>query len=299
MTNVNNVNNVNNDNLTLSPNDKKCAPSRKYTDNSCMDLDLLVVIAKAYNKSDPTNPIKLSDTHNVLTPNKYKKYIVSELTNKLKDVCSNQRCWLKQEFMKNVDHKVKKILDNDVFRPEGPTGKFTWLNTININQVMKQYESAHPDFLFLGAVPIDFDELPYLGIKDLDFKKLENEGKTKIGIVFNLDEHYKNGSHWVAGYSNLNNGEVYFFDSYGIRPEKRIVNFMNKCAKYIKSKNIKPIVDYNKYRHQYKNSECGVYSMNFIHRLLQGDSFKTIVKDKTPDDTINQYRHHYFIIKNK
>jgi hypothetical protein len=34
-----------------------------------MDLDLLVVIAKAYNKSDPTNPIKLSDTYNVLTPN--------------------------------------------------------------------------------------------------------------------------------------------------------------------------------------------------------------------------------------
>ena len=33
-------------------------------------------------------------------------------------------------------------------------------------------------------------------------------------------------------------------------------------------------VEYNRNRHQFKNSECGVYSINFILRLLEGESFE-------------------------
>ena len=52
----------------------------------------------------------------------------------------------------------------------------------------------------------------------IDIKK----GKYKLGVIFNLDEHYKSGSHWVALYADLNKDQVYFFDSYGKKPEKRI-----------------------------------------------------------------------------
>ena len=56
-------------------------------------------------------------------------------------------------------------------------------------------------------------------------------------------------------------------------------------------------IDYNRNRHQYKNSECGVYSLNFILRLLNGNKFNDIVSKKVLDDEINQCRDKYFKFK--
>ena len=72
------------------------------------------------------------------------------------------------------------------------------------------YVNKNKDFIFLGAVPIDFDSLDELGIKDLDLDDLVKKGKSKIGIVFNLDEHWKDGSHWVALYTDLKKNQIYF-----------------------------------------------------------------------------------------
>jgi hypothetical protein len=50
---------------------------------------------------------------------------------------------------------------------------------------------------------MDFDSIPALGIKDLNLDDLINEGKNKIGIIFNLDEHWQAGSHWVGLYIHI------------------------------------------------------------------------------------------------
>lgn len=195
---------------------------------------------------------------------------------------------------------MKKSLQEELlvktFRPEGPSGKFEWLNTININQVVSQYENKYKDFKFLGAVPIDFDDLPKLGIKSLDFKKLLDSGFTKIGVVFNLDESFKSGSHWVAAYADLPKGSIYYYDSYGIPPEIRIRKFMRRVANFCKDNlGINDVIaDYNKVRHQFGGSECGVYSINFIALLLRGDSFDQICQRKTPDNVVNKCRKVYF-----
>ena len=56
----------------------------------------------------------------------------------------------------------------------------------------------------------------------------------------------------------------------------------------------KPTILYNKHRHQYKGSECGVYSINFIIRLLDGETFEHITRNKTLDDEMNECRKKYF-----
>ena len=122
-------------------------------------------------------------------------------------MCDDQTCWLRQDFVKKINSEE---IHKNTFRPIGPKGKYEWLSTTNINDVVEQYMKLHKDFIFLGAVPIDFDELPILGLSDLNFKELQKGGKDKIGIVFNLDEHYKSGSHWVALYADLNKNQVYF-----------------------------------------------------------------------------------------
>ena len=53
-------------------------------------------------------------------------------------------------------------------------------------------------------------------------------------------------------------------------------------------------VRYNKKQHQFKNSECGVYSMNFIIRLLNGETFDNIIGNITKDEAMNECRQVYF-----
>ncbi len=294
---------------------KKCAPNKQFSDGSCFTLKDLKKMSISYNIFVDDGKINSSK----INIKNDKRHLLGELTSKLENICDNQICWLKQEF-------VKKIKDKDLlntFRPDGPEGKFEWLSTIHINDVMSQYEKKYNDFKFFGAVPIDFDDLPFLGIKDINFDELYDSGKKKIGFVFNLDEHWKSGSHWVALYSDLEKKQIYFFDSYGKRPEKRIRNLVkrisnwcykkkfcsnNKCDQNNSSDSFmrpnskneienKINVEYNHNRHQYKGSECGVYSLNFILRQLNGDSFHEIVNKKTLDDQIHKCRDVYFKFK--
>ena len=275
---------------------EKCAPNITYSNGSCLPLELLVEMANAYNDDYPNNKISIDNSKETLNPISYKKYLINEFEKRLTNICDDQTCWVKQNFTNKMNKKLKNYMEKHVFRPDGPSGKFTWLNTFNINNVMDQYEIKYPEFKFVGAVPIDFDDLPRLEIKNMDFNKLQSEGKTKLGFVFNLDEHYKSGSHWVGLYSDLKKGKIYFFDSYGIIPDKRIRALMRRmmrsCKESSTNKNCEAL--YNKTRHQFKDSECGVYSINFIIRLLKGETFNDITNNITTDSEVNKCRDVYF-----
>jgi hypothetical protein len=284
--------NVSKESIIIDEKDKRCAPSKQFDGTSCITLNYLISMAEAYNETEK-NKIELYKNMETLNPEKYKIYLLNEFSTKITK-CKNQRCWMDQPFMAKLATNEET---GNIFRPKGPKGKFEWLNTFNILDNLTQYEAVHKNFKFLGAVPIDFDELPGLGIKNLDMDKLYADGIRKIGIVFNLDEHDKGGSHWVAGFCDIDKKGVYFFDSYGIPPEKRIQKLLRRFAEYIKKKfNLKEnqiTVDYNKNRHQFKNSECGVYSINFVEQMIK-QSFKDVTNNIIDDDTINKKRATYF-----
>lgn len=282
--------------LVKSETDKKCAPSYTFQDGSCIPLDVLIRIAKEYNKKNE-NKIKLDKNMELLHPKKYKRYLVKSFNEKLPK-CNNQLCWLNEVDKIQEDFGTK--LSERIYRPIGPQGKFEWLNTININQVMDQYAEKYKDFLFLGAVPMDFYEININKIRDLNYSELVKNGIKRLGIVFNLDNHNQPGSHWVAGAINLDNGHIYYYDSYGTRPEKRVREFYYKISKFMEDElKIKPVLDFNKKRHQYKDSECGMFSLYFIIQLLEGKDFKEICNSKINDDEVNKLRQEYFIIKKK
>jgi hypothetical protein len=279
--------------------DEKCAPSKTYKDGSCFTLKSLKKIAESYNIKNPMNKIKISDD---------KEGLVKELENKMKNTCSDQTCWLRTDFVKAMNDEE---IENNTFRPTGPDNKKEWLSTTDINNVVSQYQEKFKDFLFLGAVPADFLELEILGIKDLNFNELNKEGKNKIGMVINLDESWKSGSHWVALYANLDKDQIYYFDSFGKKPYKRTKKFINKIFtymyknKYKKNPRINDIikagasikdfdVKYNSKQHQFSNTECGVYSMNFIIRLVRGETFDEITNNITKDAEMNKCRNSYF-----
>jgi len=274
--------------------EQKCAPGVKFESGSCITLPVLVAMAEAYNKVNDKK-IKLSCKKETLHPKRYKKYLLKQINDRYKNVCTNQLCWTQQDFIKKMDDMMRVELEKYTLRPTGPEGQFEWLNTININEVMNQYEKIYPGFLFLGAVPLDFQEIKQENVYDIDINKLKKDGITKIGIVFNLDKHNQSGSHWVATYADMERGQVYFFDSYGARPYKEISQFMDKLRKQFESTyNKKCDVNYNKVRNQRKNSECGVYSINFILEMLKGKTLEDIEANPIPDDDVNMLRNKIF-----
>jgi len=204
-------------------------------------------------------------------------------------------------------------INSNTFRPKITQGRFDWLNTTNIAEVMEQYEHVYKDFKFMGAVPMDFDKLPYLNIRNMNCNQFKKDGIKRLGFIFNLDESWQKGSHWVAMFADIDKSEIYYFDSYGTKPTKQINELVNRIATWCykhnvandsgkKSKkthidNIVNTINYNKIRHQFKNSECGVYSINFILRLLKGESFNHICENITSDDDVNQCRPVYYRFK--
>ena len=301
---------------TFKPKDEdlKCAPSKKFSDESCFTIESLTRMSNAYNNKIKERKFKgeLIDIKND------KKHLVLELTERLKEVCDDQICWLKQDFIREI-----KDLDaqENTFRPEGPQGRFDWLSTSNIDDVMVQYEAKYKDFKYFGALPYDFDDLAFYGIRKLNFDKLVSSGKARLGFVFNFDEHWQSGSHWVSMFVDLNKDQIYYFDSYGHRPRKNIRTLVNRIGKWCYKRHVinsltnsdsmtehsfmqpnklnyieKKIntIKYNKIRHQFKHSECGVYSVNFILRLLKGETFDFITNNITTDDEVNKCRETYF-----
>jgi len=281
--------------------DKKCAPGNKYEKGSCFTIKNLINITIAFNKAYPQEKIILKNN---------KKYLLKYLSLKMKDKfnCNNQICWLKTKILKNMDNENINFF---TFRPEGPEKRTEWLSTNDINKVVYQYEKVYNDFEFYGAVPYDFQELPILDIYNINFNDLLNNNKSRIGLVINLDNHTEPGSHWVALYSDLKNNQIYFFDSFAKKPGKEIKKFLGTILKFLYKKNFKKTltneminnrdstlkqldVRYNKIRHQFKNSDCGVYSMNFIIRLLKGESFDYITNNITRDNDMNDCRKVYF-----
>lgn len=260
----------------------KCAPHIKYDNISCIDYPNLLNIVNEYNSKNE-DKIQISNNKEELV-----KHIYNKLYNKCQD---DQTCWLKYSNKDKLDF----------FKPEIEDPRYQWLSTTNINEVLKQYEKVYSDYISLGTVPHDI----YNFIK-LDIKKLLNKGKTRISLVINLDNSSQSGSHWVAVFANLNENNIYFFDSGGNKPDqynnknKNIIKFMQQIGLQLMS--VKQIEKdkirfrYNNVQHQKENSECGMYCVLFILIMLKSNNFDKIKILDLHDNYVNLFRPKLFRI---
>lgn len=234
-----------------------------------------------------------------LTGNESRFDLWKKINSKLSKICDNDYCWLKQPFMNEANSVMKE------FKPSMPASwqqnKNEWLTTSNIDSVMKQYMSKHPDFFFVGAVPIDFDSKLSPGVcvvNELCKIKINNllkKGLHKLGVVFNLDPHNKPGSHWVSFFADFKTGKILYFDSYGFKAPSQIKTFANRLITQGSSNSIPMRYLENKRRHQFKDSECGIYSIYFIESMLNGKNFNRFCNSNIPDEVMERLRYKYFV----
>jgi|UniRef100_A0A6C0BYT0 hypothetical protein len=271
----------------------KCSPSRNKNKDrySCYNSESLYKIRNAWNKRHPDAVINTNSPIEIWGS-------LKELNSKS---CSNEMCWIKQQCIK---HDLDKNLVLENFAPLVPKEWFKkkneWLSSIEIMQVMKQWEKKYSNFLFLGPSPIDYDKPLLYGEcvwEDLCKFSLLNcikKGKTKIGIIFNTDPHTEDGEHWVCCFIDAVKERVYYFDSYGDRIPTRIRKFVRTVEKQSEKIGDKYEYKFNKRRHQYSMSECGMYCLYVIIELLKGSPWEKVSEKKINDKYMKKLRKIYF-----
>jgi Ulp1 protease family, C-terminal catalytic domain len=275
----------------ISP--RACSPLRKDTFkhgdfSTCYTYEALQKIRTAYNKTAPVR--------DKIPPRRTKKGIWNAIKEKIDNMsdCDGEWCWIEQPFMKNIDNESLNSIKDMTFKPPIPKGKYDWLSTDDIDRVLRQYTKMHPEFYFMGTWPMDFAQL-HSKFSKFDPAILESKGKTKVGLVLNEDNSNQPGSHWVGMYMMLPERQVQFFDSYGNKPMAPVCEWISTINRKIKSIGGKSFtVLWNPHRHQYANSECGVYTLNFLINRLEGKSFKSIVNNQIRDEQMNKKRNSFF-----
>jgi hypothetical protein len=194
-------------------------------------------------------------------------------------------------------------------RPRAPKewalNRYEWLSSDDIDAIEKNYVELFNDYYYVGSVPIDFDlqdetrECLVSALCSMKLPELYKKGKHRIGIVINTDPHDGPGQHWIAAFCDIRPELEYprftYFDSYAFKPEPEIKRLMKRWkeqwdATKIHSKPMK--LTYNKTRHQYKDSECGMYCLYFHYACLMN----LPMNEKIPDDVINAFRNLLFRI---
>jgi len=183
-----------------------------------------------------------------------------------------------------------------------------WLSSIDIDNVEKEYSHLFKTYKYLGTIPIDFGKTSKTGtciinsLCSLKLSDIYRKGFKQVGIVFNTDVSTGPGQHWIALFADIHpkfdNARITYFDSYSKEPEPEIERLMFRWKEEWDALKIhaNPTeLTYNKTRHQYKDSECGMYCLLFHFCCLTG-----VPMDKEiPDDVIQGFRELLFIIGKK
>ena len=269
-----------------------CSPSSDDKDYTCYSTSSLLKLKKMWNDRHPD--VKIMET----TP----KEIWKTLKNNMSHVCSTEKCWLRQEFMKN---NATSDLTSYTFAPTSPVSwnknPNEWLSSIDIESVMKQHEKNMKNFVFIGPSPINFDDHLSYGEcvwDDLCKFKLEKHiknGKNKIGFIFNLDPHYKEGSHWFSTFIDLKNKYIFYIDSTGDSMPKQVRELVDRVLEESRHLNIPLKLYENKKSHQRTNTECGMYSLYIIIELLYNRKTpEYFMNNRVPDKEMIKLRTKYF-----
>jgi len=302
-----------------------CAP--KYEKNgsvTCYNRDTLLRLCKLYNKYYPKNRIPYSNKNkkqlfeqlrnrmanrcdtewcwleqdfmksNIGNGNKYNGYNKNKNSNNNSDNNRDNNSNNNEIENSNNDQYSSEALVEKFFRPKLPNewkkNKHTWLNSYDILNVMSQYEDKYPNFQFMGPVSSDCPTEIHCELSNFNISNMLSNGITKVGIIYNLDTSKGPGTHWVSVYIDLKKCRIYYYDSYGYAPIRRIGNFIKLVVDHCKKVHCNMKFEYNKTRHQYGNSECGIYSMFVITELLKGKTFKKATELKIPDSKMNEMR---------
>ena len=222
----------------------------------------------------------------------------------LSNDANKESCWLKQT---SAFGKLQSEM-TDSFAPESPPewkkNPTEWLTSVDIMNVMKQYETAYKCFDFMGPSPIDFDTRKLYGecvwdeLCNFSLADQVRAGKTKIGMIFNTDPHNKPGQHWLSMFVDVKKKQISFFDSVGDKIPSKVMALVKRIQDQGQQMTPKITMEFDQNyptEHQYGTTECGIYSIFFIVHMLEDKITEKYLKTHILDDKYMQkFRQVYF-----
>ena len=162
--------------------------------------------------------------------------------------------------------------------------------------LFEDYENIPNDIQdILDKYSEDFEDSNYEGLS-MALKEVRDRGYTF--------EYYVNGDAYglrpIGVPLNELEGYEDVFSEFDSKIEKRVAEeyvnteLMERLKKQGASLGHTLDIKINKNRHQYKNSECGVYCIYFITSLLDGKSFEEVENNIISDDNMNAKRQKFF-----
>jgi len=246
-----------------------CAPVRDKIverDRTCYTRQELMSFVKSWNDN---NSERISGTSRMT-----KAEIVQALDAKMSPVCGANQQWCWAEKLRGAHVRADEIL-RPIKPDEWKKDPYTWLSNFDIEKVMKQYEDDKRfKYKLMGVYPMDFAKV-YPEVQVTNIERLRRDGKDYLGYIINLDNHDESGSHWVSLLICVNpevpSYGAYFYDSVGTEPDDAIVEFLKSFIQpQCKSLYGRELPFYwNKRQNQHRNTECGIFSMNFQIKLLR------------------------------
>jgi hypothetical protein len=253
---------------------------------SWLDEDAVENLRTVYNKEHKKE---------IPIPPGHAEEVWNRLTNRLREKCKTG--------------SAECIVASLMNRPKAPTewalNRYEWLSSDDIDAIEKNYMKVFSDYFYVGTVPIDFDlqtetrKCLVSALCDMKIPELYKRGKHRFGIVINTDPHDGPGQHWICVFCDVRPELEYprmtYFDSYANKPEKEIQVLMQRWKAQWDATKIhkQPMkLTYNKTRHQYKDSECGMYCLYFHYACLMNIP----MEERMPDDVINGFRSLLFRI---
>lgn len=253
--------------IAILHNNKIC-----YTKNSLLTIiniwNLLLPLDKIINyiNKEPNDLFSLID-------NKFKSYLHKDNTywswiDILKYIAVRKNKSHLIELLKSIEKKDLRPSQPEewVFNPT------EWLSNYDIYKCLIQYNNTDKyKYKFLGVFSIDF------GIHNNPFNIQSildhNSNISYIGFITNLSRANQPGTHWTSSFfildPTLKSYGGYYYDSTTGKIPKDLQPVFDDIKKQMEYMYKKPfIIRINTNRHQYSNTECGVFSIAFQTRWI-------------------------------
>lgn len=303
-----------------------CSPVNKEVwdqDHTCFKRPELLQLVEAWNAQHAEDQI-------LGYRSKPKPWLIAALTGRLKGECGTGEgrdvCWVEKLMPSNVPAPIAKAVRAPQPRQwrENPR---TWLSNFDIEKVMAQYnEEPSYKYRFLGVFPMDFAAPSAYGgvcvgdaICKMNVKALWKKGVRHVGMITNLDRSDEPGSHWTSSFVCLDPAApsfgAYYYDSVGRVPPPEIRAWFEGLRDQVMAlpchagvTACRPfVIDYSKRRHQYANTECGMFAMVYQIRWIEmlraaakdaAVTFKDVVNVAISDNDVFELRNILFRTKN-
>lgn len=240
--------------------------------------------------------------------------------------CGSEACVVTHPKLRNyVGPKGAEQLsiESEVrFKPKGPRSSDSLLNNTNIDQVLQEWATQFSDFFNYDYNMIDFERtggsLARIDVaRILEGTARQSLGKyvggitarpcRTFGCVLNTDVSTGRGKHWVALFGDCRGtGEwsVEYFDSVGNPPPTAVTRWLEETAARLRSVRADapqkfgsaPVaaIPLTAVRHQNSQTECGVYTLYYIRRRLEGAKYSEFLGTRISDAAMLAFRKHLF-----